>query len=166
MVNSLDALPNQIAPAQSAAEPIQLIDIKEPPLADNFYLTPLDVIAALIVVSLAVLIFRQIRQHRQKNAPRKAAIAALKALAKPSASEINLLLKRYVRSVAPAHPALIQTGDTWQLFLTTSVANNPYKIPDISALLYQAHSDETATHEFYQFAQFWLSHIKTGALNA
>jgi hypothetical protein len=156
----------QVQGASTPAAPINLVDIKEPQLPDPFYLTPLDVVMAFFIIALLIYIVRRIYQRWQANAPRRIAIKQLNSLEKPSASDINLLLKRYIRSVASSHSALTQTGDPWQQFLAQTVQNNPHPLPDITALLYQPAIDDGALQAFQQYALYWLSHIKVGALHA
>lgn len=147
-------------------EEIKLVDIKEPPLPDTFYLTPLDVLVALAVVVLLIFIARKLYQRWQLQAPKREAIRELAALSEPSAAEINLLLKRFLRSVAGQHPALTQSGEAWQQFLAQTVSGNPHQAPDITELLYQAKPEQARIEEFYQYARYWLNHVKIGALHA
>lgn len=160
---------HQHAPATASPNTdnlINLVDIKEPPLPDSFYLTPLDVVFVVLVLFLTIFIAKQLYQRWQANAPRRAAIQQLKSFAKPSASDINQLLKRFLRSVTHNHPALTLSGEPWQQFLATSVPNNPHPSPNMTALLYQPNVDETAIEAFRQYALHWLHQVKIGALNA
>jgi hypothetical protein len=160
---------HQQAPTTASPNPdnlINLADIKEPPLPDSFYLTPLDVVFLLVALFLLLFIAKQLYQRWQAQAPRRAAIQQLNSLAKPSAAEINQLLKRFLRSVTNHHPALTLSGEPWQLFLATTVPNNPHPTPNMTALLYQATVDETAVVAFQHYALHWLKKVNIGALNA
>ncbi len=148
-----------------SAPALELVDIKEPPLPDSFYLTPLDLVVGLVIVCLLLIIAKQIYHRWQLQAPKRAALRELTALEEPSAAEINLLLKRFLRSVAKAHPALTQSGEAWQQFLAQTVPNNPHQAPDITALLYQPNADIALVKAFYQYARYWLDHVKIGALH-
>lgn len=150
----------------SNAEKINLQDIKEPPLPDTFYLTPLDGVVALAIVILLIFIARKLYQRWQLEAPRRQAIRELAALEAPSAAEINLLLKRFLRTVTHNHPALMLSGESWQQFLATTVSSNPNKTPDMTQLLYQPHPEQAKIDQFYQYALHWLKHVKIGALHA
>lgn len=141
-----------------------LVDIKEPAIIEPFYLTPLHILGIILLGLVVGFAAKAAYAYWQKNAPKRAAISALKALQTPTAAQINTILKRFVRSCAAAHPALTKSGSAWQDFLQSTVSNNPHRLPDLTVLMYQSTEDEQATSDFYAFAMYWLTRVKPGAL--
>ncbi len=147
------------------APALNLVDIKEPPLAEQFYLTPMHFLCIGLLLALLIWVVTQWYRHWLKNAPRRAALKELEAMPSPSAAQINLLLKRFIRSYNPNHPALSYSGQPWQDFLCGLQKKQPVELPNLNELLYQQQADPQQVDAFKTFAINWLKAIKLGALD-
>lgn len=143
----------------------QLADIQEPLLANDWYLAPVWWLLAVFVVVVFWLLLRRYQHFQQRQAPRRFALATLSTidLNKPDApAQITSLLKRWLLSEAPQHPALAYSGKNWQQFLvSTLTASGQLKIngaplPDLLALHYQQSADPAEVQRYAAFALIWL----------
>lgn len=142
----------------------QMADIQEPALGNDWYLAPGWWLLAALLLVLGWLLYRRYRQYRQQQAPRHYALGLLKTLdvtAHNAPAQITGILKRWLRSQQPTHPALTYSGDAWRQFLLqtlpTKLANND-SLPDLLALHYQPSPQTTEVQTYADFAVRWLQH--------
>lgn len=145
----------------------QLADIQEPLLANDWYLAPVWWLLAVFVIVVSWLLLRHYQQFQLRRAPRRVALATLSKLELNTAdapAQITSLLKRWLLSEAPQHPALAYSGKNWQQFLLlTLTASGQHKInsaplPDLLALHYQQSPDPAQVQRYAAFAHVWLQH--------
>ena len=144
---------------------LNLVDIKEPPLLEQFYLTPLHFLLLCLLLALLIWLGLKLYRHWLNNAPRRAALKELDAMTTPSAAQINMLLKRFIRSHNPHHPALSYSGQHWQDFLTSLPVKSEITLPNLTELLYRQQVDGAQVAVFKHFAAQWLRDVKLGAFD-
>ncbi|MCT6700851.1 DUF4381 domain-containing protein [Rheinheimera sp. 4Y26] len=157
-----------MATANTAAQPqalAQLADIQEPLLVNDWYLAPGWWLLATLVLTLLWLLYRKYRQQQLKQAPKRFALKALAALDKGAAgapAQITALLKRWLLSQNPGHPALSYSGEAWRQFLLNSLKTKPkaavVALPDLLALHYQRAPQQTEIQAYADFAALWLQY--------
>jgi hypothetical protein len=139
-----------------------LADIQEPLLASDWYLAPIWWLLAVFVLLLLGWLIRRVRMRQPQQAATQLALRELSAIAldqSGSATAITALLKRYVQTKMPQHPALTQTGAQWQQFLVQSLRQPAAQaLPDLLALHYQAAPAEQDLIAYAEFARHWLQH--------
>lgn len=142
-----------------------LADIQEPQLLSDWYLAPIWWVLAVCILLLCWWGFRRWRRHQLKQRPRQLAQQALAMvnLAQPTAPhQISAVLKRYLLTLAPTHPALTLSGQQWQQFLLqTSTEQSEFTLPDLLALHYQPSPSVDDVAAYAKFAQHWLLHHQT-----
>ena len=145
----------------------QLADIQEPALLNDWYMAPIWWLLLLLTIVLAVLAFRFYRRRQLRLAPRRFAQASLATISledKDAAHQITALLKRFLLTEAPSHPALAYSGNAWQQFLMQSLSAQPQStqppLPDLLALHYQQQPDAGQLELYAHFARLWLQQAK------
>jgi len=135
-----------------------LADIQQPPLPDEFYLAPgMVFLAALLLAALLWLARRLYRRHQRDSARRLAllALAQISAEQSGAANAILQLLKRYLQTKRPGHPALAMHSAEFVAFLQQSSAiTSP--LPDLDLLLYGPAPEQAQVQIWLQFARQWL----------
>lgn len=157
-----------MATANTAAQPqalAQLADIQEPLLVNDWYLAPGWWLLVALALTLLWLLSRKYRQQQLKQAPKRFALKALAALDKGAAdapAQITALLKRWLLSQNPCHPALSYSGEAWRKFLLKSLQNRQKTavptLPDLLALHYQRSPQQTEIQAYADFAALWLQY--------
>lgn len=135
-----------------------LADIQQPALPDEFYLAPGWLLIALpILLTLAWLARKWYRRY-QNDSARRIALQALSQiqLEQPEAANAILqLLKQYLQTKRPGHPALAEKSAAFVAFLQRS-GNLSEQLPDLDLLLYSPTKDATQLKSWQQFATLWL----------
>lgn len=139
-----------------------LADIQEPLLASDWYLAPIWWLSAALVLLLLGWLLWRMRQRQPQQASKQLALRELDSIElgqSGSATAITALLKRYLQTKVPQHPALTQTGAQWQQFLLQSLRQPAAQaLPDLLALHYQAAPAEQDLIAYAEFARHWLQH--------
>ncbi len=137
-----------------------LADIQEPLLASDWYLAPVWWLLACLVLLLLGWLIRRLRHRQPQQAAKQLALRELDRIdlaQSGSATAITALLKRYVQTKQPQHPALTQTGVQWQQFLVQSLRQPAAQaLPDLLALHYQAAPAAEDLTAYAEFARHWL----------
>lgn len=151
-----------------------LEDIQQPALPEQFYLPPGYLLLGLLLGGCLFVLFRWWTRRRQQQKPRRLALEALKqlrlALATSNApmtahsNAVVVLLKQYIQTKAPAHPALSQSGHQFLQFLQQSVSPVA-PLPDAEWLLYSGQADVPAVTALFDFAAAWLQQHPESALH-
>lgn len=144
-----------------------LADIQEPLLASDWYLAPVWWLLACLVLLLLGWLIRRVRMRQPQQASKQLALRELAAIdltQSDSATAITALLKRYLQTKRPQHPALTQTGAQWQQFLLQSLRQpTAQALPDLLALHYQAAPTAQDLAAYADFARHWLQHHQLDA---
>lgn len=139
-----------------------LADIQEPLLVSDWYLAPIWWLVAGLILLLLGFGLRRLRRRRLQPAAQQLALQELASIdvRQPgSASSITMVLKRYLQSRVPQHPALTTTGEQWQQFLLqTQQQPAAAALPDLLALHYQATPAPEQLQTYADFARHWLQH--------
>lgn len=139
-----------------------LADIQEPLLASDWYLAPIWWLLAALLLLLLLWLLRLLRQRQPQPQSQQLALSELASidLQQPaSASAITALLKRYLQTKVPQHPALTQTGGQWQQFLQQSLSQPAAQLlPDLLTLHYQASPATEDLQAYADFARHWLQY--------
>jgi hypothetical protein len=139
-----------------------LADIQEPQLLNDWYFAPIWWLLALCIVLLSWWCVKRWRQRALAQQPRLFALKELTMIdvQQPTAPhQITTLLKRYLQTQAPQHPALTQSGLNWQQFLQqTTVQSTDVVLPDLLVLHYQATPLVDEVKTYAHFAEHWLLH--------
>ena len=142
------------------------------PLADIHELPPVTswppalgwwVLALLLLASIAIVALTIWRRYKQKALLRES-LEQLNQMDENqlTAKQINQLLKRHLRSLSEAHPALALSGQAWHDFLCyqlpkTKQAKLTPLISQLGESLYQAHPEPVAkADELITATRFWL----------
>ncbi len=143
-----------------------LADIQQPPLPDEFYLAPgVIVLAVLLLLLLAWLTRLLYRRYQRDNARRLAldALALIVSTEPGAANAVLLLLKQYLQTKAPGHPALALSSAGFVAFLQHS-GQLTATVPDLDLLLYSPAQDPATVQSWQQFARQWLKQHREHAL--
>lgn len=140
-----------------------LIDIQEPLLANDWYMAPIWWLLALLLIGSLCGCVWYLRKRATEQRPYRDAMSQLNQLelqAQLTPAAITILLKRYLITRQPKHPALAWSGQAWQDFLQQSLAPtlSPPPLPDLLALHYQAEADPEHIRSYLEFGKFWLTH--------
>lgn len=138
-----------------------LADIQEPLLASDWYLAPIWWLLAVLLLLLLGFGLRLLRQRRPQPQSQQLALSELAGIdlqQAGSATAITAVLKRYLQTKVPQHPALTQTGAQWQQFLQQSQQHPFAALPDLLALHYQASPAPEQLQAYADFARHWLQH--------
>lgn len=149
-----DAQPPTLTDSLQAA----LADIQQPPLADEFYLAPGYLLLALPLLLILCWWLYQSWQRHQRNQPRRLAIKLLGELStdqEAAANQILLLLKQYLKTRNPHHPALVMNSRQLTVFLSQQV-NLSAPWPDLDNLLYSKAPVAADVALFARLADEWL----------
>lgn len=153
----------------SAAESLKsaIADIQQPPLPDEFYLAPGYLILGLFALALIFLACRFLLQRYRQDHARRLALKQLEAI-KPehpqAANQIFILLKQYIQTKRPGHPALTMQSSAFLAFLQQTASLNT-TMPDLEPLLYgPAPSIEDAS-TWLDVARQWLRQHREHALH-
>lgn len=144
-----------------------LADIQQPPLPDEFYLAPGYLLLAVLVCALLGWFgWRLLQQHR-RNSARRLALKLLEQInlqQKDAANQILLLLKQYLQTKRPGHPALAMQSAQFVAFLQQSAALQT-EPPELDTLLYSPANDPAQVNAWQQYARKWLVRHKELALH-
>ncbi len=149
-----EASPQALTDSLKAA----LADIQQPPLPDEFYLAPGYLLLALPLLLLLGWWLYKCWQRHQRNQPRRLALKRLSELSltdEAAANQILLLLKQYLKTRNPRHPALTMNSRQLTGFLSEQVNLNA-SWPDLDALLYSKTPADADVALFARLATQWL----------
>lgn len=135
-----------------------LADIQQPTLPDEFYLAPGLLLLALPVLFALVWLARTLYRRYQRDSARRIALQSLDKiqLEQPEAANAILqLLKQYLQTKRPGHPALAEKSATFVAFLQRS-GNLSEQLPNLDVLLYSPTSDPEQLKAWQRFAGLWL----------
>ena len=144
-----------------------LADIQQPTLPDEFYLAPGWLLLALPALLASVWLARKFyRSYRRDNARRIALQALYRIqLEQPEAANAILqLLKQYLQTKRPGHPALAEKSTAFVTFLQRS-GNLSEQQPDLDLLLYSRTSDLSQLKAWQRFAGLWLEQHREQGLD-
>lgn len=144
-----------------------LADIQQPALPDEFYLAPGWLLLALtVLLALAWLARKGYRRFRRDSARRLAQQALSQILLEQpeAANAILQLLKQYLQTKRPGHPALAEKSAAFVAFMQQS-GNLTALPPDLELLLYSRTSDPAQLKAWHQFADLWLQQHREQGLD-
>lgn len=144
-----------------------LADIQQPALPDEFYLAPGWLLLVLpILVAIAWLGRKWYRTYRRDSARRLAlqALSQIQLEQPEAANAILQLLKQYLQTKRPGHPALAEKSTGFVAFLQRSGKLSEQQ-PDLDQLLYSRTSDPSQLKAWHQFAWLWLEQHREQGLD-
>lgn len=143
-----------------------LADIQQPALPDEFYLAPGYLILGLVALALLFFTIRFLFQRYRRDHARRLALKQLDAINpehKQAANQALILLKQYIQTKRPGHPALTMQSHAFIAFLRQSAPiNDP--IPDLDLLLYGPAPSIEDTLAWLHVARQWLQQHREHAL--
>jgi hypothetical protein len=143
-----------------------LADIQQPPLPDEFYIAPGWLCLAVMVISALLWLGRRAYQRYQGDNARRLALKALAeiSLQHPAAANAILqLVKQYLQTKQPGHPALAFRSAEFVVFLKNT-GNLTLELPDLERLLYAGQSDPALLQNWQQFVRLWLQQHREARL--
>ena len=152
----------------SAADSLKaaLADIQQPALPDEFYLAPGYLLLALLLLAFAAWIYRFLLKRHRRNQARRLALRQLETITaeqKDAANRVLVLLKQYIQTKQPGHPALTMQSTDFVAFLQkTAQLDQP--APDLELLLYGPAPSAAALSAWLDLARLWLQHHREVAL--
>lgn len=135
-----------------------LADIQQPPLPDEFYLAPGYLLLGVLFLALFSWFgWRLLQQYRRNSARRLALqlLAQINLQHQDAANQILLLLKQYLQTKRPGHPALAMRSAQFVEFLQRSAALDTAP-PELDALLYSPAREPELVSAWLQYARQWL----------
>ncbi len=136
-----------------------LADIQQPALPDEFYPAPGILILAVLALLALYRLGRKLYRYHQRDGARRLAQKALKQVsaAQPGAANAALqILKQYLQTKKPGHPALACNSRDFVIFLQQSTKVS-VTLPDLDLLLYGPAPDPLQIADWLQFAEHWLA---------
>lgn len=152
----------------SAADSLKaaLADIQQPALPDEFYLAPGYLLLALLLFAGAAWIYRFLLKRYRRNQARRLALRQLNTITaeqKDAANRVLLLLKQYIQTKKPGHPALTMQSSDFVAFLQKT-AQLEQPALDLELLLYGPTPSAAAVNAWLELARMWLVHHREVAL--
>ena len=142
----------------------QLNDIVEP-VSANLWPPAWPVLVAIIAVSAMLVgsLLWLIQRYRAKR-PQRIALARLKQLQRPSASDITLLCKRLALVYFPRQRVAHLTGQEWLQFIGATRHHEQQLFDNHQALFYQPGQGELI-QRYQQLAMAWVKQARQQARN-
>lgn len=135
-----------------------LADIQQPPLPEEFYLAPGYLLLSTLILALVGWFGWRLVQHYRRNSARRLALQLLEKInlqQQDAANQILLLLKQYLQTKKPGHPALALQSAQFVAFLQQSAALDTPQ-PELDPLLYGPVPNPAAVTAWHLFAKQWL----------
>ncbi|RUO44867.1 DUF4381 domain-containing protein [Idiomarina aquatica] len=143
----------------------QLNDIVEPGAASFWPPAWPVIVISIILLALVLGLLWWLHARYRIRRPQRLALAKLRQLQQPSASDVTLLCKRVALAYYPRQQIAALSGEDWLRFMGANAQQHNDLLQQCDALFYKPAQGELISR-YQQFAEQWIRHAHRHARQA